>query len=291
MKSFINSLIGIVFLMASCEKFPLDSSSYEKDANILVNTSGISHEQATRSIKPLSELCTKISYVFYQDGERAKVVNQDAEDNGFGSMAVKLLPGKYTMLVVGHSGESNATTTDMNKIQFSGKVTDTFVYCEEIDVGETPRTVEAEAVRNVAMFRLNITGGIPDNVKRLKFYYTGGSSSFDAATRLGCVQSRQTEYRIVNTSQTTYDVYTFPHSEDGDMLKMTITALDDADNVVMERELTDVKVKVGVITISTMNFFDGASEGTSQEVNINIGADNEWKDSILLADRMHQEYD
>ena len=75
------------------------------------------------------------------------------------------------------------------------------------------------------------------------------------------------------------------------MLKMTITALDDADNVVMERELTNVKVKVGVITISTMNFFDGASEGTSQEVNINIGADNEWKDSILLADRMHREYD
>ena len=78
-------------MMASCEKFPLDSSSYEKDANILVNTSGISHEQATRSIKPLSELCTKISYVFYQDGERAKVVNQYAEDNGYGSMAVKLL--------------------------------------------------------------------------------------------------------------------------------------------------------------------------------------------------------
>lgn len=283
MKKIVHSLIGIMVLMASCEKFPLDSSSYEKDANIMVNTSGLSHEQTTRSIKPLSELCTRISYAFYQGGERTKVVNQDAEDNGYGSMAVKLLPGKYTLLVVGHNGESNATTTDMNKIQFSGKVTDTFVYCDEIVVGEEPRTVEAEAVRNVAMFRLNISGGIPDNVKQLKFYYTGGSSSFDAATKLGCVQSRQTEYRVVNPSQTTYNVYTFPHSEEGDMLKMTITALDDADNTIKEHVLTDVKVKVGVITTLTINFFDGTNDGANQEVNIGISADDEWKDSINVS--------
>lgn len=272
-------LFAILFMLSliSCEKYPLDSKSFEQDANLFVNTSISGKSPVSRAQKPLSELCSKISFALYNNGERVKSISQSADNNGFGSIAVKILPGTYTLLVVGHSTSANATTTDIQKISFSGKVSDTFVYSEEIEIGEEPLTINAEAVRNVAMFQLNITDDIPAEVSRLKFYYTGGSSSFDATTKAGSVNSRQTEYRDANPSKKTYEIFTFPHNTGDDKLKITISALDDADNVIAERVLTDVGVETGFITRCSLSLFDGAEGGNNQQVDISITADDEWK--------------
>ena len=279
MKKVIFPILSLL-LIISCEKYPLDSNSFEPDANLFVNTSLSSQAPLSRAQRPLSELCTKISFALYKDGERLKSISQSAGDNGFGSIAVKILPDTYTLLIVGHSTASNATTTDIQKINFSGKVSDTFVYSEEIEIGEEPLTINAKAVRNVAMFQLNITDDIPKEVTRLKFYYTGGSSSFDATTKAGSVNSRQTEYRDVNPTQKTYEIFTFPHNTGDDKLKITISALDDADNVIAERILSDVSIETGIITQCSLALFDGSEGGNSQQVNITITADDEWKGVI-----------
>lgn len=43
------------------------------------------------------------------------------------------------------------------------------------------------------MFRLVIKDEIPEQAKKIKFYYTGGSSTLNAKTGYGCVNSKQTE--------------------------------------------------------------------------------------------------
>ena len=46
------------------------------------------------------------------------------------------------------------------------------------------------------MFRLVLTDEeIPATVAKLKFYYTGGSSTFSPRDGYGCVNSKQTEVR------------------------------------------------------------------------------------------------
>lgn len=87
--------------------------------------------------------------------------------------------------------------------------------------------------RVVAKFRLVVKDPTPEDVKTMKFYYTGGSSTFNALTGYGCVNSKQTELRSVKesayTEESYYDIYTFPHDpEESKKLKVDISALSSA---------------------------------------------------------------
>ena len=277
MKKLISASILLIVLavLAACEKYVYDDS-FEEDANLWISTS-VQTESYTKSVRPLGELCSKISFAIYQDGVRVKYVNQKTGDSNFGNVALSLAPGHYSIVIIGHSGASSATTTNINKIAFSSKVTDNFLYCEEMDIDDTQANITATLKRTVAMFRLVVTDDIPDNVARIKFYYTGGSSTLDAATGLGCVESRQTEYREVTDGQKTFDIYTFPHSTT-DHLKITITALDADDNPIAVKELNDVEVTVNMITRCTGNLFDGSGGTTFTKIGFDTNADDEWDD-------------
>ena len=55
---------------------------------------------------------------------------------------------------------------------------------------------------------------IPSDVKKMQFYYTGGSGAFDAATGLGSVASKQTvTVDVTDGSQKQFDLYTFLHEQ------------------------------------------------------------------------------
>lgn len=280
MRTIVVFLLSIATLV-SCEKVVLDNVDDTAGGNLIVNTStseessGINETKtATRALRPLSELCTHITYALYQDGTRVKYVNQKLDDDNFGSALISIPKGIYTLVVIGHSGETNVSSLYINKLTFGGKVTDTFEYCEEIEVTDEPKTIEAVLTRIVAMVRLKITGNIPANAAKLKFYYTGGSSSLDGETKLGCVVSRQTEYRDVSPSQTTYDIFTFPH-EEKDVLQITVTAYDAVGNELIERLFSDIQVTTNYITCISGDFFDGSIDGFTNTETI-LKADNEW---------------
>ncbi|MGM9698774.1 MAG: FimB/Mfa2 family fimbrial subunit [Prevotella sp.] len=280
MAKFINKGISFllpILLLFSCEKVVLeDGGTAQGNLHIsakIVDQIPFDAKSATRSAVPLYELCSRVSFVLYQDGERVNYVNQKTDDDDFGNAVMNIAEGRYSLVVIGHSCATNATTTNINKITFSGKLTDTFVFCKDIEVNEEAKTIEATLTRAVAMVRFVVTDGIPDDAVQLKFYYTGGSSSLDAVTKLGCVESRQTEYRYVDESNGVYEIYTFPHATE-DVLQVKISALDSGENVLAEQTIEDIPVTVNMITRISGDLFDGSA--STKKFDVSIVADNEW---------------
>lgn len=252
----------------------------------------------TRASTPIEEVCTRIEYGFFQDGEKIETESQSIDDDDFGTLSIDLAEGTYQMVIIAHNGEGKATISTEDKVTFSNnKVTDTFWTYDTICVTSTPTEFAAEVSRVVAMFRLSITGEIPDSASVLEFYYTGGSSTMSAATGYGVVNSRQTEDRDIVEGQTDYDIYTIPH-EDDDELKIVTRVFDADGDTIFTATFEDVPVTVNKITVYSGDLFsydpddedadddeedDGNSTSTSFAVSSVITVDSEWGDGYYYS--------
>ena len=209
---------AVTTAFSACEKMtvaPTDDDG--QDANVTLHF-GIYQQQdfaGTRSAETLTDQCSKLSVaIFRSDGSKAKSVLQNTDQDDFGTVAVSLAEGTYTVVAVAHNGLGTATVTSPEKVTFtSNKVTDTFVYCGSLTIGGSTTEQTMQMERRVAMVRLTLTDEqLPADVDRLKFYYTGGSSTLNPSTGYGCVQSKQTEYRSCKDgggeTVRTYDLYT-----------------------------------------------------------------------------------
>lgn len=231
---------------------------------------------SARNVTDVSKVCTRLELAVFDGDNRVAIVRQAKDDSGFGHVTVALAEGEYTVVVIAHNGDGAATITSPEEIKFKdNKVTDTFYYCGDITVGGES-SYDLTLGRAVAMVRLVVEDNVPAAVNRMKFYYTGGSSTFDAVSGYGCVNSRQTEVRDVpaaaHSEPSAYEIYTFPHS-DGRSLDITVTALNSSDGVVDEREFDDVPVERNQVTQYSGVFF-GASPGSGRSFTFTV--DDEW---------------
>jgi len=289
MKKYFCLLI-IALLVSSCEK-PLvigemDDERTEGGTIVKLHFSPYSLEDfSTRAEQALIDQCTRLSVaVFKLDGTKVKSINQKQGDTNFGTVSMSLTEGAYKVVAIAHSStEGNATISSIEKVTFaSNKMTDTFSYCGTLNVGDEPIEDDISLKRVVAMVRLTFSENIPNNVQRLKFYYTGGSSTLNPSTGYGCVNSKQTEYRYTHNdddiSINTYEIYTAPH-EQNDVLKLTITALDSDGISINEWTMDDVPVTKNKITTWTGSLFGGGSGGGSGGTSsggMSILVDTEW---------------
>lgn len=280
MKKYL--FIVLALLIASCEKPILDEEMVmKKDANVILHITQFEQTAFTRAATDITELCTRLNVaIFDTDGTKVKTVVQKDTDSDFGTVALTLAAGTYRLVVIAHNGEGSATITSEEKVTFpNNKVTDTFYYYGDLVVTDSQQSYDLTLTRAVAMFRLVLTDeDIPSNVARLKFYYTGGSSTFSPSTGYGCVNSKQTEYRSVAPGLTVFDIYTLPHTEDDVLTKLTITALDANDNTVKERTFENIPVTRNQITRYTGSFF-GDGGGTTSDGTFRLTADGDW-DSV-----------
>lgn len=137
-------------------------------------------------------------------------------------------------------------------------MTDTFHTDGKLTVdGSSTQNIVMDRV--VAMVRFVINDVIPDNVAKMEFYYTGGSSTINGMTGYGCVNSRQTETRIVTDDMRqgkgVFEIYTIPHTDE-ETIKLTVRARDSEDAIIKETVLEDVPVKRNQITIERGNFLE-----------------------------------
>ena len=218
--------------------------------------------------------------MFNADGTKVKTVAQKEGDASYGTVALSLAAGTYQLVVIAHNGDGSATITSTEKVTFpNNKVTDTFYYYGDLVVGSEKQSYDLTLTRPVAMFRLVLTDeSIPASVAKLKFYYTGGSSTFSPAEGYGIVQSKQTEIRAVSEDGI-YEIYTLPHTEEDVLTKLTITALDANDNTVKERIFENVPVIRNQVTRYTGSFFGSGGSGETGSGDFRMTADPEW-DSI-----------
>jgi len=195
-------------------------------------------------------------------------------DAKFGSASFLLDEGDYQLVIVAHSSDGNPTMTDLTKIQFTNKqgFSDTFLYYGTVTIGEDPVEKNLTLNRIVALCRFTITDDYPENVSQMRFYYTGGSGAFDATTGFGSVNSKQSLLFDITDDQKQFDLYTFPHDMEG-TIDLTVTAYDEADNIVKERDF-EVPVTRNKITWLSGPFFTGSGSSSTSVFSINI--DTDW---------------
>lgn len=261
----------------SCEKASLDDDLSSSGKNVILRFSAPT-TRATTSSLPF----TKLNVMFFDaDGEKAfdKVKTQTTEDEGFGTLAISVPEGVYTIVAVAHSSIRSASIKSLDMVQFTAadgeKLTDTFLYCDKITVSEAPQSYDLTMKRVCAMFRLTLTDDpMPESVAKFKFDYTGGSANFNPSTTLGCTKSTQSETRAVNDDNI-YEVYTFPYLAVTGTLKMTVSALDASDNVLAKRTFENVSVTKNRITEYKGQFFS-EDPGSIRPVTTGFTADTTW---------------
>ncbi|MBP5770964.1 MAG: FimB/Mfa2 family fimbrial subunit [Bacteroidaceae bacterium] len=284
-------LFGLAVLLVSCEKPIMDYDEkigHEEDANVTLRFLPDQQDGFDTRGTALADQLTRLSVaIFRQDGTKLKSINQQQDDADFGRVDVLLEPGTYRVVAVAHnSTEGSATISSTEKVTFANnKMSDTFACCASLTVeGEEPIDQELLLQRVVAMVRLTVTGTIPDEVARLKFYYTGGSSTLNPSTGYGCVQSKQTEYRPVvldGSPVNTFELYTAPH-ELNDVLKLVITAQDSDNQTLNEWTMENIPITRNKITTWTGTLFSGGggTGGGTGSGGINIALDTQWDGTI-----------
>lgn len=282
--TFILCLVfGVV--LSSCQKVVFDDEEPEIEAGKIRLTLNVNQfdmldfsSMPSRS-QDIANLCTHICLGVYQNGERTKQVNQKSTDKDYGTLSVDLSEGTYQLVIIAHNSSSNPTMTNPEKVTFGTGLGDTFTWTQAVNLDKNTK-MDIKMSRAVAKFRLVTTDNIPSNVKSMKFYYTGGSSTINALTGIGNVNSKQTE--VVNVTDDmagkpgTFEVYSFP-KDDENILNMTITALDANGETLFQHVFESVPISRNKITQYTGEFFtDG---GTSESKNysiIGLTTDDEW---------------
>ena len=284
MKKLIISLSAVftvmmVFALVACEKAILTEETVTDDSSGNLTVRVFQIEQTpfgslTRTAA--SEACTRLNFLIYNtDGSRVKMVNQVSSDKNFGTASFQLDEGDYQLVVVGHSSNGNPTSTNPQKIQFSNSLgyTDTFLSSGDITIeAEEPLEVDVTLDRIVALCRFCLTDDIPADVRKMQFYYTGGSGAFNAYTGLGSVNSKQTvTFDVSDGSQKQFDLYTFLH-ELSDNIALKVTALDASGNALYERDF-DVPMEQNHITWLTGAFFNGSGSSSTSVTGVTVNTD------------------
>ena len=267
----------LALLLSNCENPVItDDDRMEPQGNLKVSIYQIEQTPFSALTRAESGIaCSRLNFIVYDEsGSRLNQVSQKVEEPGFGTTAFQLEEGIYQLVVVGHSASGNPTTTNLSKIQFTNATgyTDTFLYYGEVTVGTEQTDWEVSLHRIVSLCRFVITDDIPSEVKKLRFYYTGGSGAFNAVTGLGSVASKQTvTFDVTPTSSKQFDLYTFLHDL-SDNIALTVSALDASGVEILQHQF-DVPMQQNHITWLSGEFFTGSTSGST---GITITINTDW---------------
>lgn len=260
-------------LLLSCEKVVFDEETTGTEgaqtANVVIRVADVEAgwgNNTSRTLVNVSEVCSRLNFAVYQNGSRVKYKNQAVGDSDFGTFSLELETGSYQLLVLAHSCKANPATTNPAKLQFSNPessngtgFTDTFYYYGDLVVDASGTQANISMKRATTMFRLVTSDVKPSSVKKFQFYYEGGSGALNAVTGLGCVDSKQSVFVMLDDAQTgqplSFDMYTFLHAETGNV-SFTVKAFDTNDDIKFEKEFTNVPMQRNCITRYTGSFFD-----------------------------------
>ena len=268
--------------MASCEK-PIVTDG---DEEMVTLTFTPTFRDAVTRAATAGNYFSKLNIqMFDAAGEKVfdKVKTQTKDEDGFGTFSLKIKPGTYWIVAVGHSSKNSATIKSPEAVQFTAsegeKLTDTFCHCSQITIGGETNTFTLPMYRAGAMIQFCLTDeSVPDNFAYFIMEYTGGSANFNPQTLEGITKSNQSEKRIRN-SMNTHQAYTFPYLSTSCLLKITVSATDMDGTVIRKRTFEDVPVTRNRITTYTGKFFEpGDGQFTQSDFGFVVHADWDGED-------------
>ena len=262
--------------MTGCEK-PIVSDEEEGSVTLTFQPT---FKDTTRGVSAGNYFSKLNVQLFDADGEKVfdKAKTQTKDDDGFGSLSLKLQPGTYWVVAVGHSSKNSATIKSLESVQFTAsegeKLTDTFCHCSQIDVRGETADYTLPMYRVGAMIQFCLTDeNVPEAFAYFLMEYTGGSANFNPQTLEGNTKSTQSERRERN-SLMMHQAFTFPYMAATGIIKMTVSATDTEGTVIRKRVFENVPVTRNRITTYTGHFFeDGDGVFTQSDFGFVVHAD------------------
>lgn len=292
-------VIVVVLALTACEKVVFDeeentttdtdkqdtpATGIAEGANLVLRVSGFSVVPFdTRTATPIADYCTRLNFVVYRDGKKVKSITQKQGDAAYGQVGMELEADTYQVLVLAHSSAGNPSLANPSKIQFTNEdgFSDTFYYYGEVVVTDEQQVQDIALERVTSMLRFVTEDPVPDYVKQMRLYFTGGSGAFDATTGYGCVNSQQSVFFDITPDMVgqplTLETYTILKTPTA-TLKLLVTAygLDSANGgvrIIEEKEFASVPMERNKITQYTGWFF---SERPQASHSFSLVANTEW---------------
>ena len=273
-------VLGSLLLATSCEKMIISDAALSdaEDANVVVQVMSFEQQpfSLSRTRAESEAVCTRLNFIVYdEDGLRIRQETQQWDDSDFGTARFKLQEGRYFLVALAHSATGNPTSTDLHKIRFTNKTgyTDTFLFADTLVVGEEEVDCELQLKRIVSKVKFVFNDPLPERADSIRFYYEGGSGTFDAATGLGVVKSQQQQWFPVKAGDVSYEIYTIPRA-DSDKLKVLVTTYQTQGGkveILTEREVSDIPIRRNTITTCRGSLFN-----PTEQHQISIAIDTAW---------------
>ena len=294
MRRWIFSMVALVGMMG-CEKPILpdgDASGTAAGASgtaagaVTLEFMTMGTDYPARAVSGIAGHASKLNVqLFDEDGQKvfSTVRTQTKDDDEFGTMAVELADGVYTVVAVAHSSARSATIKSPEVVQFTAqdgeKLTDTFCHVSVVEVSGDSHSFTLPMYRAVAMVQLHLTDEVlPEDVWYIKADYSGGSANVNPTTLEGITKSNQSERRVRN-DLCLHQFFTFPYMSESGTLKMTISATTSDGTVIRQRTFDDVPVKRNRITTYEGKLFgDGEWTATQSDFSFVVNADWEGED-------------
>lgn len=284
MRQLIFNIVALVGLMG-CEKAivpDVDTSDTSAGA-VMLEFTMTNTDYPTRATSGMAAHASKLNVqLFDEDGQKvfSTVRTQTKDDDGFGTMAVELADGIYTVVAVAHSSARSATIKSPEVVQFTAqdgeKLTDTFCHVSVVEVSGESHSFTLPMYRAVAMVQLHLTDEtLPEDVWYIRAEYSGGSANVNPTTLEGITKSNQSERRIKNDLRL-HQFYTFPYMAESGTLKMTISATTSDGTVLRHRTFDAVPVKRNRITTYEGNLF-GDDDWTATMSDFSFVINSDWE--------------
>ena len=279
-----NSILiaGIILLAASCssESDVTVNNPEVSYAPVSVHVSGFTSEQEefasarglTRAVKDLATYTDvkAITLAFYSGSTEVFKSTQLRADNTtyttFGDFSTSLSVGSYTMVVLAYGSESEITLTSPTSAAYtSDKGRETFVYTQSVNVNTTSGLdLSATLTRVVTKLKLKSTDNMPNNIAKVITNISAGGLSFNPTTGFATVNTGLTNE--VSPSVGFGEIASFASyfflATDEQMVNVTITVQDDAENVLFSKVVNNVPMKRNRCTVLTGKLFSTDATST-----------------------------
>ena len=212
-----------------------------------------------------------------EDGKKVVAQEKGSDDKYFLTLRAQVPVGTYRLIAFGHNGSSDATIgTDAN-ISFPGeKLTDSFLYCDELVLDETVAKEKTVTLKRcVSRLSVKHTDVVPSNAASVEIVVSGAGNVLNAGTGFvdeTCEQTItiQIPESANGTKDNSFSCYLFLKEKQG-TVDMKVTVKDTDGEVITYHELTDVAVKVNAKTICTGVLFHAGQ-------NLTAAFDTAWGD-------------
>ena len=271
--------LAAAIAFASCNREIITTNEPEKQPEIqetemvtISFRSRITSEPMTKTATDIADLSTRLD-VYIVCGEDILEFHQNkTEDESFGSITTALNKTKtYTVYAMAHKGSGPATMEDGVFTFTDNKITET-LYCKVSFSPSLTTSLDCSMNRIVGMFKLIMTDPLPQGLAKVRFTV---SDTYLGYGINGTLENQGDKVSVINNpssaqdGSTTFKVYCLA-GEESYTFDITVTALNEDDEVIEEKTFQDVPLQAGYMSTYRGTFF------VTTGMSVSFSTTDEW---------------